>query len=124
MWLIKYWALLHDNAPAHVSLVLRQFLAATNTTFTPSFLHTGSVNFYYYPTLKLTVKWRLFDSTKKIQAELQDVIKTLKQYVFQQCFQSFKYRWNRCVSAEEDYFEEDGGEKKFPSAVKMRQRYS
>jgi hypothetical protein len=73
--------------------------------------------------LKLTVKWRLSDSTKKIQTESQDVM-TLKRYVFQQCFRSLKYPWNRCVSAERDYFEEDGGEKKFPSAVKMRQRNS
>jgi len=80
--------------------------------------------FLLFPMLKLTVKWRHLDSTKKIQAESQDVMKTLKRYVFQQCFRSLKYPWNRCVSAEGDYFEEDGDEKKFPSAVKMRQRNS
>jgi hypothetical protein len=65
-----------------------------------------------------------FHSTEKTQAESQDVMKTLKRYVFQQCFLLLKYLWNRCMSAEGDYFEEDGGENKFRSAVKMRQKNS
>jgi len=33
--------------------------------------------------MKLTVKCQLFDSIKKIQTESQDVMETLKRYVFQ-----------------------------------------
>jgi len=39
-WLNKHWALHDDNFSAHVSLVVQQFLAATNTTITqPSLLN-------------------------------------------------------------------------------------
>ena len=48
-WLNKYWALHNDNAPGHVSLVMWQLLASTNTTVTPPFLLTGPVIFSYSP---------------------------------------------------------------------------
>jgi histone-lysine N-methyltransferase SETMAR len=34
-WRNNSWVLHHDSAPAHASLVVRQFLASTNTTVIP-----------------------------------------------------------------------------------------
>jgi hypothetical protein len=68
-WLNKYWSLHHDNAPTHVSLVMRQLLAATNTPVTPTSLLTGPINFFLFPKMKLMVKYQLFDSTENIQTE-------------------------------------------------------
>jgi hypothetical protein len=57
----------------------------------------------------LKLKGRRFDSIEEIQTESQDVLNTLTRNDFQQCFRSWKYRWNRCINAEGDYFEGDGG---------------
>jgi hypothetical protein len=55
------------------------------------------------------LKGRRFDSIEEIQTESQDVLNTLTRNDFQQCFRSWKSRWNRCINAEGDYFEGDGG---------------
>jgi hypothetical protein len=57
----------------------------------------------------LKLKGRRFDSIEEIQTESQDVLNTLTRNDFQQCFRSWKSSWNRCVNAEGDYFEGDGG---------------
>jgi hypothetical protein len=59
--------------------------------------------------MKLKLKGRRFDSIEEIQTESQDVMKTLTRNDFQQCFRSWKSRWNLCINAEGDYFEGDGG---------------
>jgi hypothetical protein len=59
--------------------------------------------------MKLKLKGRRFDSIEEIQTESQDVLNTLTQNDFQQCFRSWKSRWNSCINAEGDYFEGDGG---------------
>jgi hypothetical protein len=59
--------------------------------------------------MKLKLKGRRFDSIEEIQTESQDVMKTLTRNDFQQCFRSWKSLWNRCINAEGDYFEGDGG---------------
>jgi hypothetical protein len=38
------------------------------------------------------------------------VMKMLMRNDFQQCFISWKPRWDCCINAEGDYFEADGGE--------------
>lgn len=64
----------------------------------------------YFLCMKSKLKGRCFGSIEKIQTESQDAMKTLEQKHFQQCFRSWKYRWDPCVSAEGDYFEGDGDE--------------
>jgi hypothetical protein len=87
MWLNRHWALHHDNAPAHVSLVMRQLLAATNKTVTPTSLLAGPVT---SPISQDEIEGQLatLDSIKKIQNESQDVMKTRYRNIFQQCFRS------------------------------------
>jgi hypothetical protein len=63
--------------------------------------------------MKLKLKGRCFDSTEEIQTESRDVIKMLTRNDFQQCFRSWKSHWDRCINAERDYFEGDGGKQKF-----------
>jgi hypothetical protein len=63
--------------------------------------------------MKLKLKGRRFDSIEEIQTESQDVLNTLTRNDYQQCFRSWKSRWNRCINAEGDYFEGDGGKLNF-----------
>ncbi|GFG30971.1 hypothetical protein Cfor_07961 [Coptotermes formosanus] len=48
--------------------------------------------------MKLKLKGRHFDITEEIQTKRQDVVKTLTLNDFQQCFLSWKCRWDRCIN--------------------------
>jgi hypothetical protein len=60
--------------------------------------------------MKLKLKERRFEDVEEIQAESQDVIKMMTQNDFPQCFRPWNSCWNRCITAEGDYFKGDGGE--------------
>jgi hypothetical protein len=59
--------------------------------------------------MKLKLKGRRFDVSEEIQAESQTVLDTLTEKDFQEAFQKCRRRWDRCLHAEGNYFEGDGG---------------
>jgi hypothetical protein len=58
--------------------------------------------------MKFRLKGRRFDTIEEIQAESQEVLKTLT-LDFQGCMESWKNRWDCCIHAQGDYFEGDSG---------------
>jgi len=70
----------------------------------------ATCKFFLFPEMKIRFKLRRFDSIELIQSKSQEVIKTLTRNFFQQCFRSWKSRWNRCISADGDYFKGDRSE--------------
>jgi hypothetical protein len=44
------------------------------------------------------------------EAEAQAVLNTLTEHDFQEAFKKWQKRWERCIRAEGDYFEVDGGQ--------------
>jgi hypothetical protein len=100
------------NFISHTSLVVRQFLASKNTTVIPHPPNSPVLapgDFFRFPKMKIRLKGRRFDTTEEIQAESQDVLKTLTLEDFQGCMESWKKRWDRCIHAQGEYFEGDGG---------------
>ena len=61
------------------------------------------------PKIKLRLKGRRFDTSEEIHAETQEVIDTLTLENFQGCMKSWETWWDRCIHAQEDYFEGDRG---------------
>jgi len=59
--------------------------------------------------MKLRLKGRRFDTTEKIHAQTQEVIDTLTFENFQGCMKSWGKLWDRCIHAQGEYFEGDGG---------------
>jgi hypothetical protein len=59
--------------------------------------------------MKLKLKGRRFDTNEEIQAESQRVLDTLTEKGFQEAFQIWRRRWDRCLHARGNYFEGDGG---------------
>jgi hypothetical protein len=55
------------------------------------------------------LKGQHFVSIEVIQAKSQQVLNTLTPADFNDCFQKWQNRWNRCIQAQGDYFEGDGG---------------
>jgi len=66
-------------------------------------------DFFLLPNIKLRLKGRRFNRTKEIYAESQEVIDTLIFENFQGCKKSWETCWDRCIRAQGDYFDEDGG---------------
>jgi hypothetical protein len=66
-------------------------------------------DFFLFPKMKLKLKGRQFDTTEVIQAESQRVLDALTEKDFQEAFQKWGRRWDRCLHAGGNYFEGDGG---------------
>ena len=67
-------------------------------------------DFFLFPKMKIKLKGRRFDTVEEIQAESQKVLNTLTQKDFQDSFQSWQKRSDRCVRSQGDHFEGDGGD--------------
>jgi hypothetical protein len=112
-WKKNNWFLHHDNAPAHTSFDVRQFLTSKNITVIP---HPPPYSpdpapcyLFLFPQMKLWLKGRRFDTTEEIHAETQEVMDTLTFENFQGCMKSWETRWDRFIHAQGGYFEGDGG---------------
>jgi hypothetical protein len=60
--------------------------------------------------MKRQIKGRRFDKVEEIQLESQNVLGTLREQDFQHAFQQWQRRWDRCVAAQGDCFEEDAAQ--------------
>ena len=111
-WKKNNWFLQHDNAPAHTSLVVPQFLTSKNITVIPRQPYSPDLapcHFFLLPKIKLRLKGRRFDTSEEIHPGTQEVIDTRKFEKFQGCMKSWETHWDRCIHAQGDYFEGDGG---------------
>jgi len=104
------WVLHHDNAPAHTALSIREFLAKKNIPVLPHSPYSPDLapcDFYLFPKLKLKLKCHHFGTIETIQKTVTHDLNTLTENDFQCCYDQWKKRWNRCVSSQGSYFEED-----------------
>jgi len=67
-------------------------------------------DFFLFPKMKLKLKRHRFDTIEDIQAETQKVLDTLTEKNFQDAFQKWRRRWDRCLHAGGNYFEGDGSQ--------------
>ena len=112
LWREQTWLLHHDNAPAHTALLTQQFLAANKIPVIPHPPYSPDLapcDFFLFPKMKWKLKGRRFDTIEDIQAETQKVLDTLTEKNFQDAFQKWRRRWDRCLHAGGNYFEGDGG---------------
>jgi hypothetical protein len=66
-------------------------------------------DFFPSPKIKLKLKGPRFCTIEEIQAESQRFFDTLTENDFQEAFQKWRRRWDRCLHARRNYFEGDGG---------------
>jgi hypothetical protein len=76
----------------------------------PSYsLDLAPYEFFLFPKMKLRLKGRRFDTIEEIQTELPRVLDTLIENDFQEAFQKWRRRYDRCLRAGGNYFKGDGG---------------
>jgi len=99
----------HDNAPAHVSLLICIYLAIHQTSAVPHLPYSPDLapaDFFLFPKLKTTLKCRRFQTIQEIQENA--IIRELHAITgsaFQEAFQQWKKRWECCIGSRGDYFE-------------------
>ncbi|UYV63126.1 hypothetical protein LAZ67_2003227 [Cordylochernes scorpioides] len=63
------WKLLHDNAPAHRAIIVQDYLAKHSVSVLPHPPYSpdiASCDFFFFPKLKITLKWRRFSSSSEV----------------------------------------------------------
>jgi hypothetical protein len=88
-WRNNYWALHHDNLPAHMLALVRQLLTSTKTIVIPHppcSPDLAPCDFFLFTKMKLKLRGRRFENIDEIEAELQGVMKMLTQSDFQLYF--------------------------------------
>ena len=104
------WVLRHDNAPAHSSFLVRNFLAKNETTVVPQPPYSPDLapaDLYLFPKSKSTLKGRRFETFDEIQKNSKNELFAIPKEAFQKAFQSRQKRWERFVASERNYFEGD-----------------
>ena len=113
LWCTGNWLLHDDSAPSHWALVTHEFLAHKGIITLPHLPYSPDLapcNFFLFPKMKLQLKGRRFDRVEEMQRESQNVLGTLREQDFQHAFQQQQRRWDRCVTAQGDYFEGDAAQ--------------
>jgi hypothetical protein len=88
-WRTNSWILLHENAPAHRSVLVKDFSVKINVTILKHSPHSPEMapaDFYFFPRLKSTLKGQRFCDGTDIKNEMEE-LKRLSPYGFQECFQ-------------------------------------
>jgi len=96
LWTNQSWVSHHDNAPAHSSFLVRNFLAKNKTTVVPQPSYSPDLapaDFFLFPKLKSTLKGRRFDTTDEIQKNSTNELFAIPKEAFQKAFQSWPKRW-------------------------------
>ncbi|UYV79546.1 hypothetical protein LAZ67_17003073 [Cordylochernes scorpioides] len=110
LWKNKNWLLHHDNAPAHTSLLVRDFLAKNNTLMMPQPPYSPDLapcDFFLIPKLKRPMKGRRYATLDEIKTASKEELKKILKNDFLKCFEDWKNRWHKCIISHGDYFEGD-----------------
>ena len=100
----------HDNAPAHTSLLVREFLAKNNTVTMPQPPYSpdmGPCDFFLFQKIKRTFKARRFTAIDDIKSASLKKLKAIPKIEFEKCFEDWKKHWHKCIISNGDYFEGD-----------------
>ena len=93
----------------HTSRILVDNFLAKNKVTTlkhhPCSPDLAVIDFCLFPPLKLALKRRRNRNDTEIIKNAKEELKRLSKNVFQECFQLFYCRWQKCIIVQGDYFE-------------------
>jgi histone-lysine N-methyltransferase SETMAR len=108
LWRRKNWLLLHDNAPAHRSVLVQEELAKQQITVLPHPPYSPDLapcDSFSFPRLKEKLRGHQFQSAEEIVTATKEAIWDLPANIFQQCFEQLYQHWQTCIAASGDCFE-------------------
>lgn len=104
------WQLHHDNAPAHRSQLVREFLAkhqipqVLQPPYSPDL---SPCDLFLFPKIKSALKGKRFEDIPAIKGNTTEQLKLVPKALFHKCFQQWQQHWEKCIRSEGDYFEGD-----------------
>jgi len=102
----------HDNAPAHMALSVREFLATKQITVLEHPAYSPDLapsDFFLFPKIKEISKGRHFDVIDDIRSNTIAALKAIPHNQFQNCFEGWTRRWHGCIASQGEYLEGDHG---------------
>jgi len=104
------WILYQDNAPAHNSLFVKQFLANKNITvleYPPYSPDLALCDIYLFPKIKSVLKGTLCVSVENVKAKTAEILSSLTEHELRNCFEHWQHSMQLCINSEGNYFEGD-----------------
>jgi hypothetical protein len=92
---------------------VQEFSAKNNMAVVPHPLYSPDLapcDFFLFPKDENQVEGAKIDTVEEIQVETQTVLNTLTKKNFQDAFENWQKRRDRCVRSQGDYFECNGAE--------------
>ncbi|GFX97186.1 histone-lysine N-methyltransferase SETMAR [Trichonephila clavipes] len=108
LWESGDWLLHHDNAPAHTSNLVQQYLSKHSIAqlrqppYSPDI---APCDFWLFPRLKMPLKGHRFDNKQTVETNATNALKAISKTDFQECFNKWKHRYKQLVQSNGDYFE-------------------
>lgn len=90
MWKSDDWSLHHDNAPAHTSLSVQQFLTKNNMAIVPHPSYSPNLapcDFFLFPRIKHDLKGKHFVNIDEVKPKSLEALNRICTEEFQKCFQ-------------------------------------
>ena len=101
LWKNQSWILHDDNAPAHTSMLVREFLAKNKTIIMPNHRTWALLTF------SSCQNWRHWWKERGLLLLRRIETGAVGDTAFQKCFEDLKKRWHKCIICEGGYFEGD-----------------
>jgi len=99
-----------SESPAHTALSVRQFLMKNVMTTASHPLYSPDLapcDFFLFPRLKRDLKGKRFHNVEEVREKTMEALKALPLQEFQNCFEQWKKRWDKCIDSQGEYFEGD-----------------
>ena len=71
-------------------------------TFCPKSSH-----FFLFPRMKRDLKGKRFQNVEEMRVKTTEALKTITLQEFQNCFEQWKKRWDKCIDSQGEYFDGD-----------------
>lgn len=102
------WRLLHDNAPAHRSTLITDFITKNHIltiNHSPYSPDMAPCDFFLFGRLHLPMKGKRYADVEAIQKASTDILKDIPASELKHSFEMLLERANRCINCNGDYFE-------------------
>lgn len=102
------WHLLHDNAPPHKTIAVREFLAKKQVPVIqhpPYSPDLSPCDYFLFPKMKCAMKGTMYDDIEAIKTAVTRVVEAIEKPALQKSMRALADRAQRCIDAEGTYFE-------------------
>ena len=104
------WTLHHDNAPAHDTLRVCEFLAKNSITkmdHPPYSPDLAPCDFWLFSKLKNALKGQRFADLSDIKHNMKMLLRGILENDFQECLWQWHHRLTKYIASQGEYFEGD-----------------